>query len=170
MAPRADEAEGAGVPDGEKEQRLPQNPAVLRAAVEIVKRKKADAIEKEEYEAAARFHQKLQELEVQLQATEGSCGAGEAAAGADTPDAAPRTGGDGHSARPRSLLATPNPFRTVELLRQSGYSRLQAYALLGLLYIAVFAVEMLLVYVGWQFMGRTAGGADDAGEEAFDEF
>mmetsp|Transcript_9797 Transcript_9797/g.19635 ORF Transcript_9797/g.19635 Transcript_9797/m.19635 type:complete len:176 (-) Transcript_9797:90-617(-) len=175
MVPKADEAEVARAPHGEKEQRAPHNPAVLRAALEIVKRKKADAVEKEEYEAAARFHQKLQELEVQLQAMEGAgeAPAASAALSASSTAASSAPGDDGRSSmRPRSLLATPNPFRTIELLRQSGYSRVQAYVLLGLLYVAVFAVEMLLVYVGWQFLGRTTGEghADDVGEEVFDEF
>mmetsp|Transcript_9109 Transcript_9109/g.27620 ORF Transcript_9109/g.27620 Transcript_9109/m.27620 type:complete len:172 (-) Transcript_9109:131-646(-) len=171
MVPRGDDAGDSGAADGEQERRFPQNPAVLRAAMEIVKRKKADAVGKEEYEAAARFHQKLQELEAQLHATEGRDNVGEASTGS-VDAGAPGSAASGPAARPRSLLATPNPFRTVELLRQSGYSRLQAYVLLGLLYLAVFAVEMLLVYVGWQFLGRAAGdgASEDSGEEAFDEF
>mmetsp|Transcript_98837 Transcript_98837/g.275088 ORF Transcript_98837/g.275088 Transcript_98837/m.275088 type:complete len:181 (-) Transcript_98837:143-685(-) len=180
MVPKAEEPEPESTKalDGEWEQRHPQNPTVLRAAIEIVKRKKADAIEKEEYSAAARLHQKLQELEAQLQGGEGrnaACedatadvGTGAAKSGAVRPSS---THGRHSSMRPRSLLATPNPFRTVELLRQSGYSRFQAYALLGLLYVAVFALEMLLVYAGWQFIGHAPGdgSAEDAGE-VFDEF
>mmetsp|Transcript_34461 Transcript_34461/g.109457 ORF Transcript_34461/g.109457 Transcript_34461/m.109457 type:complete len:175 (-) Transcript_34461:69-593(-) len=163
---KASQAEDSQVPDGEKERRYPQNPTVLRAAMEIVKRKKAEAIEKEQYQLAARFHQKLQELEAQLGAMDELGGAAEGHA--DGRGGALASGAPG---RPRSLFATPNPFRTVELLRQSGYSRSQAYALLSLLYVAVFALEVLLVYIGWQFLGRTSeGGGDDVSEEAFDEF
>ncbi|CAE8669261.1 unnamed protein product, partial [Polarella glacialis] len=50
----------------EQEQRMLSNPAVLRAAAEIVKRKKAEAVENEEYEVAGKFHQKLQKLEAQI--------------------------------------------------------------------------------------------------------
>lgn len=162
------------------DKKAPQNPAVLRAALEIVKRKKQDAVEKEEYETAAKFHQKMQELESHLASLDASeataastSGAGEkeggAAAGADALTA---QGDDKEAAAPRkrSLFAAPNPFRTVELLRQSGYSRLQAIALLGLLYVAVFGLEILLLYVGWSVWGRTSTGGEDGGEETYDEF
>mmetsp|Transcript_4479 Transcript_4479/g.8122 ORF Transcript_4479/g.8122 Transcript_4479/m.8122 type:complete len:181 (-) Transcript_4479:87-629(-) len=180
MAPKNEEPEATDE-RSRADARYPQNPAVLRAALEIVKRKKAEAIEKEEYEVAARFHQKLQELEGQLRNAEESGESGAAipglSEGDDDSSSEPRPSGSaeerrGSSAlRPRSLFAAPNPFRTVELLRQSGYSRFQAYALLGLLYIAVFALEVLLLYAGWSLWGQSSlSGGEDGGEETFDDF
>jgi len=180
MVPKADgpETDKETVSDDNdgKERRFPQHPKVLRAAMEIVKRKKAEAIEKEQYDVAERFKKKQQELEVQLAAAEehertnsdASAGSGEVVAKTTGSSTEIASAEDKRvSIKPRSLLTAPNPFRTIELLRQSGYSKFQAYSILGLLYLAVFALEMLLVYAGWQFLGRS--GSEDGGYEAPDE-
>ena len=127
-----------------------QNPAVLKAAMEMVRRKKAEAIEKEDFDVAARFHQKLQDLEEQLRSCESESSEGSR----DAP------------AQRHSLFAAPNPFRTVGLLQQSGYSRFQACGLLVLLYLAVFIFEMALLYAGWSYWESTSGEAVDG----YDEF
>lgn len=148
-----------------------QNPAVLRAAVQFVKKKKQEAIEKEEYEQAAVLHARLQSFEEKLREVD----AGGGGIGEDDIDEAGSAGdGDVGKAAPaprkRSLFAAPNPFRTVQLLRQSGYSRVQAILLLVLLYVVVFGIEVLLLYVGWSFWGQGAMSGEEGVEEVFDEF
>mmetsp|Transcript_68945 Transcript_68945/g.224707 ORF Transcript_68945/g.224707 Transcript_68945/m.224707 type:complete len:200 (+) Transcript_68945:170-769(+) len=199
MAPRPDEVDSETEVGEETEDRARsqlQNPTVLRAALEIVRRKKAEAIEAEEYEQAARFHQKLQDLEAKLRergidpaALEplltGDVGveAVAAAVGANVASAAaPKcaAAGAGEAGQDvgvlprsprswRSLMSAPNPFRTVELLRQSGYSKGQAYGLMGVLYVAVFALELGLLYVGLQFLGQSSGGGGEEGVD-YEEF
>eukprot|EP00927_Polykrikos_kofoidii_P023741 TRINITY_DN21765_c0_g2_i1.p1 TRINITY_DN21765_c0_g2~~TRINITY_DN21765_c0_g2_i1.p1 ORF type:complete len:196 (-),score=47.17 TRINITY_DN21765_c0_g2_i1:44-631(-) len=191
VAPKSDGPTRPGSQAGEeKEKRFPQNPQVLKAAAEIVRRKKAEAIEKEEYDDAARFHNKLQELEAQLQVHEanGTANVGETCAATESVNNALRkrfaAGTKGEavgngaieektaSTTSRSLFAAPNPFRTVELLRQTGYSSFQAYALLGLLYAVVFAIEVWLLYAGWNFLssGPSSSGSEEVGDDGFEEF
>eukprot|EP00929_Paragymnodinium_shiwhaense_P085616 TRINITY_DN46031_c0_g2_i1.p1 TRINITY_DN46031_c0_g2~~TRINITY_DN46031_c0_g2_i1.p1 ORF type:complete len:203 (-),score=54.67 TRINITY_DN46031_c0_g2_i1:128-736(-) len=177
--------------------RIPQNPQVLRAAYEIVKRKKAEALDKEDYEEAAKFHKQLQELEGQLHLLEGKEGSGSRAESSSAPSsmsalkrkaaaaaAAASKGGDGAADalvgsdtvekrpwwRPRSLFAAPNPTRTIELLKQSGYSSKQAYALLVLLYVVVFCFEVLLLYAGWSVLSKGSVAGEDGGDELYEEF
>mmetsp|Transcript_113538 Transcript_113538/g.321244 ORF Transcript_113538/g.321244 Transcript_113538/m.321244 type:complete len:195 (+) Transcript_113538:90-674(+) len=182
--------------DDDADLRNAQSLTVLRAAAEIVRRKRAEAIEKEQYEEAAKFHQKLQALEAKIAAADSHCGGASEEEASDDGGASAAPSGEGSSVRPcaptasslsaasskgveglsnsgkmsRSLFAVPNPFQTVKLLRDSGYSAVQAYGLLGLLYIAVFALEVLLISVVWNFFSRDSLGGEDVGEEAFEEF
>eukprot|EP00971_Amphidinium_carterae_P312224 6205876-Amphidinium_carterae.1 len=66
----------------------------------------------------------------------------------------------------RGFFSAPNPFRTLSLLEQSGYSRVQACSLLGLLYAAVFLLEIGLLYAGWTYWSFAPEGSEDN----FDEF
>ncbi|CAJ1337600.1 unnamed protein product [Effrenium voratum] len=127
------------------------------------KHKKQEAVQAEQYDQAARFHQKIQQLEAQLALVETSEDAGASGTGGDedAEDEEPQR----KPVQRRSLLSAPNPFRTVELLEQSGYSRPQACGLLFLLYVMVFALEMVLLYVGWRLIGLGGESADEGFNE-----
>mmetsp|Transcript_750 Transcript_750/g.1009 ORF Transcript_750/g.1009 Transcript_750/m.1009 type:complete len:168 (-) Transcript_750:54-557(-) len=161
MAPACDppeEADGTSEQTGKTKKNF-SNPTVLKAALDIVKHKKEEAVQAEQYDQAARFHQKIQQLEAQL-----------AVLGKEADDdEASDTGGGEDEQMPRrqrrSLLSAPNPFRTVELLERSGYNRPQACAMLFLLYFMVFVLEMILLYVGWRVLGL--GG--ETSEEGFSD-
>merc|ERR1712054_607907 len=117
----------------------------------------------------ARYHQKIQDLQGQVAKCEESGEYGDTATtssstAAQSTKSSSASGtaeekdgavGAAASLRPRSLFSAPNPFRTVELLQRSGYSRFQSYGLLGLLYVAVFLLEMLLLYGGWKVWGQS---------------
>mmetsp|Transcript_42820 Transcript_42820/g.100392 ORF Transcript_42820/g.100392 Transcript_42820/m.100392 type:complete len:185 (+) Transcript_42820:82-636(+) len=159
--------------DAEPTKLSSHNPAVLRAALEIVKRKKAEAVRNEEYEVAHRFHQKAQELERQLQLA-GDIAEPEEGESADAMnsasfDAARKRAKAAKSATPArrtSMFSAPNPLRTLGLLEQSGYSRMQACGLLSMLYIAVFLVEIGFLYVGWTYWNKSGGeGIEDYSDE-----
>mmetsp|Transcript_5869 Transcript_5869/g.10601 ORF Transcript_5869/g.10601 Transcript_5869/m.10601 type:complete len:173 (-) Transcript_5869:173-691(-) len=171
MAPTSEQTEDGKEEKKGKTKSSFSNPTVLRAALDIVKHKKQEAVEKEQYDQAARFHQKIQQLEAQLAIVE----AGEAgAAGASTSSAAGEEEEEEDEppkkvVQRRSLLSAPNPFRTVELLEQSGYSRRQACGMLLLLYIMVFVLELLLVYVGWKVLGLGGDSAEDGAEDLMEE-
>eukprot|EP00434_Breviolum_minutum_P023764 symbB.v1.2.020963.t1/scaffold1791.1/size101237/3 len=168
MAPTSDPAEEAdeATEKTEKTKKSFSNPTVLKAALDIVKHKKQEAVQAEQFEQAARFHQKIQQLEAQLAMIEksGEDAGTSTAEGLDDDD-------DDEEAEPvqkrpaqrRSLLSAPNPFRTVELLEQSGYSRPQACGMLFLLYVMVFILEIILLYAGWRLLGL--GG--EASEEGY---
>lgn len=142
----------------EKTKKSFSNPTVLKAALDIVKQKKQEAVQTEQYDQAARFHQKIQQLEAQLaQLDEDADDAGTSSTGGVEVEPVPR--------RRRSLLSAPNPYRTVELLEQSGYSRPQACAMLFLLYVMVFVLEIILLYAGWRVLGL--GG--ETSEEGFND-
>eukprot|EP00933_Yihiella_yeosuensis_P000334 TRINITY_DN100503_c0_g1_i1.p1 TRINITY_DN100503_c0_g1~~TRINITY_DN100503_c0_g1_i1.p1 ORF type:complete len:194 (-),score=64.43 TRINITY_DN100503_c0_g1_i1:96-677(-) len=166
LGKKGDEQEASA----ESEKRYLSNPTVLRAALEIVKRKKEEAVEKEEYQKAAEFQQKIKKLEAQLlvaaeQLDDDEDGDPSSSAGkADDEDVVVT------KPKRRSLLSAPNPFRTVDLLKQSGYSTMQAYGMLAFLYMAVFAVELFVLYIGWNFYYKTSGGedGDDTGFEGHD--
>mmetsp|Transcript_51434 Transcript_51434/g.95166 ORF Transcript_51434/g.95166 Transcript_51434/m.95166 type:complete len:167 (-) Transcript_51434:58-558(-) len=156
--PEADDAPEGGL----------QHPAVLRAALEIVKRKKAEAVQKEDYEVAHRFKQKMEMLERQMKAagieeedlqtppTRSASTAARRGAARDTPAPTPAR---------RGFFSAPNPFRTLSLLEQSGYSRVQACGLLGLLYAAVFLLEIGLLYAGWTYWNLAPEGSEDYPDE-----
>eukprot|EP00930_Biecheleria_cincta_P025725 TRINITY_DN18263_c0_g1_i1.p1 TRINITY_DN18263_c0_g1~~TRINITY_DN18263_c0_g1_i1.p1 ORF type:complete len:192 (-),score=59.75 TRINITY_DN18263_c0_g1_i1:58-597(-) len=170
MAPAEPAEDGPEDSEADKDRQSKNlgNPTVLKAALEIVKRKKAEAVQKEEYDAAARLHEKIQQLEAQIELLEKSGDSSEA--GGSSSSTAPADEDDADAslkppARKRSLLSAPNPFRTIELLQQSGYSKMQAYSMLALLYALVFALELLLLYVGWGALGF--GGGDSAEDGGF---
>mmetsp|Transcript_109109 Transcript_109109/g.235087 ORF Transcript_109109/g.235087 Transcript_109109/m.235087 type:complete len:174 (+) Transcript_109109:46-567(+) len=166
MAPR-DLSGSEDDADGDKDESFTSNPKVLKAALELVKRKKAEAIANDEYDVAARLHQRLQTLEAEVAAAAGGGGLpGEDLPGSGAP------AGSAASGTSRSWLSMPNPFRTVGLLQENGYSGMQAYGLLGVLYIGVLVIEVMLFYVGYKIWsgngdGGLGGGGDGDAEEIF---
>lgn len=139
--------------------------ACLRAAAELVKKKKVEANERGDSEAAAQMEKKLADIGAQLVEVQKTCEAEDLHALSEQRAA---TENKLKALRSRSIFTMSNPFHTVDALRDSGYSRCQACGLLLLLYVVVLGFELLVLYAIWLWWNYAP--SDSGIDDGFDEF
>lgn len=161
---------------------LASSPEALRVALELLKQKKKEAAEKEDYETAGKLKKKLDELEAALaklgpNSTGGAGGGGGdvtselaklkerlAKQAAENPSGAPQEFNLWRSLKraccPDRYFESANPFSTWRRLRGAGYSGVQTCGVLALIYIVSLASPLLFLAAGsrlWRIAGPPGG-------------
>ncbi|CAD7937109.1 unnamed protein product [Amoebophrya sp. A25] len=125
---------------------------VAVAALDLLNKKREQAVKDHNYEQAGRIHEKMKQLEDQLGADYHSIstnpvlrkGLLKSGKGLDHEE-------EGKPLLPLEkggIFSAANPFKTVRLLRSSGYSQTATFGLLFTIYAIVIVAEMALLRIG----------------------